>query len=225
MYGNSYDQRKDIVMKTTATVETARVDVNASQAKTKYMVQLALMVAITLIMALTPLGYIKLPGISMSFLAVPVSVGAVMLGPVGGAICGAAFGITSFSSGLTGTFAPLAMANIAGFFCMTVVARVLEGLLTGFIFKALRSAKSTQKVSFFLASLATPLLNTFFFMSAMILFFYNTELIQGFVTALGAANPFMFVVLMVGIQGAVEAIVCTIVGTAVSTALYKIFKK
>ncbi len=212
-------------MKTTVTADAARVEVDSSQAKTKYMVQLALMVAITLIMALTPLGYIKLPGISMSFLAVPVSVGAVMLGPLGGAICGAAFGITSFSSGLTGTFAPLAMANIAGFFCMTVVARVLEGLITGFIFKALRSTKGTQKASFFIASLATPLLNTLFFMSSMVIFFYNTELIQGFVTALGAKNPLMFVILMVGVQGAVEAVVCTIVGTAVSTALYKVFKK
>ena len=69
---------------------------------TKFMVELALMIAIIIIMSLTPLGYIRTPGLSITLLTVPVAVGAVLLGPTGGAICGLAFGLTSFYMALTG---------------------------------------------------------------------------------------------------------------------------
>lgn len=47
---------------------------------TKYMVELAAMIAIIIIMAFTPLGYIKLPGLTITFLTIPVAVGAIILG-------------------------------------------------------------------------------------------------------------------------------------------------
>ena len=56
--------------------------------QTLYMVELALMTAIIFIMAFTPLGYFRTPGISITFLTVPVAVGAIILGPKGGAVCG-----------------------------------------------------------------------------------------------------------------------------------------
>jgi len=58
---------------------------------TKYLVELALMIAIIFVMAFTPLGYLRTPGLSITFLTVPVAVAAMILGPKGGAICGAAF--------------------------------------------------------------------------------------------------------------------------------------
>ena len=69
---------------------------SATKFNTKYMVELALMVAVILVMSLTPLGYIRTPGLSITLLTVPVAVGAIILGPVGGLICGLAFGLTSF---------------------------------------------------------------------------------------------------------------------------------
>lgn len=64
---------------------------------TRYMVELALMVAIILLMSFTPLGYVRTPGLSITLLTIPVAVGAIILGPKGGVVCGAAFGLTSFS--------------------------------------------------------------------------------------------------------------------------------
>ena len=54
---------------------------SASKFNTKYMVELALMVAVILVMSLTPLGYIRTPGLSITLLTVPVAVGAIILGP------------------------------------------------------------------------------------------------------------------------------------------------
>ena len=209
-------------MRSTAVVNSAAEN---AQARTKYMVELALMVAITLIMAMTPLGYFKTPGLSITLLTIPVSIAAIMLGPVGGAVCGTAFGITSFVNGLSGTFATLATINIFGFFCMTIVARCLEGFITGWIFKGMSSVKAASKFSFFVSSLACPLLNTLLFMGSLVIFFYNAPVIQGFVSALGVSNPLAFVFAFVGVQGAIEAIVCCLVSTALSQTLYKIFRK
>ena len=72
------------------------------QAKTKRMVQLALMISIIFVMAFSPLGYLRTPGLTITFLTVPVAVGAVLMGPLAGAVCGLAFGITSLITAMTG---------------------------------------------------------------------------------------------------------------------------
>ena len=65
-----------------------------SRSRTTFMVKLALMVAIIFVMAFSPLGYLRTPGLTITFLTVPVAVGAIILGPTAGAICGGAFGLT-----------------------------------------------------------------------------------------------------------------------------------
>ena len=101
------------------------------QFNTKFFVELALMIAIIIIMSFTPLGYIRLPGLSITFLTVPVAVGAIVLGPMGGLICGAAFGLTSFYQALTGGSAftaTLLGINPLGTVFLTIIPRTLEGL-------------------------------------------------------------------------------------------------
>ena len=165
------------------------------QAKTKRMVQLALMISIIFVMAFSPLGYLRTPGLTITFLTVPVAVGAVLMGPLAGAVCGLAFGITSLITAMTG----------------------------GLIFAALRPR--FKNASYFIACLACPLLNTVLFMSSLILFFYNTDYVQGLAASLGASNPLIFVILFVGIQGAIEAAACTVLGSAVSRTLAAALKR
>ena len=57
---------------------------------------LGLMAAILLLMAYTPLGYLNIGPLAISFNVIPVAISAVVLGPVGGAVAGAIFGLTSF---------------------------------------------------------------------------------------------------------------------------------
>lgn len=190
-----------------------------SNSKTLRMVELALMIAIIFLMAYTPLGYIRLPGLSITFLTVPVAVGAIILGPAGGAICGLAFGLTSVMVGMTsgGMVSILFTINPVGTLFLCMVPRILEGFLCGIIFKLCKS--KMKKGAFFVGSLSCPLMNTLFFMSSLVAIFYNTEYVQGFVTSLGVTNPFAFVVAFVGVQGLIEAVVCTIIATGVSKAL------
>ncbi|MCD8084387.1 MAG: ECF transporter S component [Clostridiales bacterium] len=188
-------------------------------ARTLFMVELALMVAIIFVMAFTPLGYFRTPGLSITFLTVPVAVGAIVLGPKGGAVCGLAFGITSlmqcFGASAFGTM--LFGINPAGTVFLCIVPRILEGWLCGLIFMLLRGR--FKNGAYMAASLACPLLNTLLYMSSLVVIFYGTDYIQGFVQALGVANPVLFVIAFVGVQGAIEAVVCFLIAGAVSRAL------
>jgi len=189
---------------------------------TKEFVELALLIAIVAILSYTPLGYIKTFGFEITTVVVPVAVGAVTLGPAAGAILGAAFGIMSLSRwmmGMSALGATLFSINPLATFIVCVVARILMGWLTGVLYRVLVKIQPLKKVALVIANLCGPLLNTLFFMSFIVLFFYNTEYIQGIVEGLGATNPFMFVIAFVGLNGLVEAIVCFVIGSAVSKAL------
>lgn len=185
------------------------------------MVQLALFIAIIILMDVTKLGYIIKPGMSITLLVIPVTVGAIVLGPAQGAILGAVFGLTSFAQcfGSDPVGVALLAYNPIGTFIMTVLPRILMGLLTGLIFKALKKIDKTRGISYAVASLAGPALNTVLFLTAMILLFYNTDIIQGVASSLGAVNPFMFIIAAAGVNALAEIGVCFIVGTALAKTI------
>ncbi|MCI8949187.1 MAG: ECF transporter S component [Lachnospiraceae bacterium] len=192
---------------------------NSSTTHTLYMVELALMVAIIFLMAYTPLGYFRTPGLSITFLTVPVAVGAIILGPKGGAACGLAFGLTSFMQSMGGGGFGTMLFGISpaatAFTC--IVPRILEGWLCGLVFQTAR--KFSRNGSYFAAGLACPLLNTVLFMTSLVVCFYHTEYIQGLAQTLGVSNPFMFVIVFVGVQGLIEAAACTVIASVVSKTL------
>lgn len=198
-----------------------------SMSKTQHLTFLAVLSAIIILMAFTPLGYLRTAGLEITFIILPVAIGAVILKPVDSAILGGIFGITSFIQcfGMSPFGATLLSINWFLTFIVCFVPRVLTGLLGGLIFSALSKIDKTKVISYIVTCLAVPLMNTLFFMSALVLCFFNTDFIQGVMSALGATNVFGFVVAFVGINGLIEAIVCFIAGTAISKALAVVMKK
>lgn len=188
-----------------------------SKFSTKYFVELALLVAIVLLMAFTPLGYIKTGGLDIALIVVPVAVGAVTLGPVAGAVLGGVFGLTSFIRSFSSAIGMM-MLSVNPFFCFLVCVptRVLEGLLTGFIYQGLKKTKLPSNISVSIASLCCPLLNTLFFMGTLVTLFADVMREQ-----YGMTKVIPFVAAFVGINGVVEAIACFVVGAAISMALKK----
>ena len=67
----------------------------------RWLTQLALLVAILLVLNYTPLGYLQIGPLSASLLTVPVAIGAMTMNPMAGAILGGVFGATSFYQVLT----------------------------------------------------------------------------------------------------------------------------
>lgn len=188
-----------------------------TNAKTRTMVETALLVAVTIIMGMTPLGTIRTPFLSVSLVTVPVALAAMLIGPAGALVCGTVFGITSFINALTGAsglLSTLFNINPFGVFVTAIIARMLDGIFDGLIFKGLHKALKKNPAAYYITGLAAPVLNTVFFMGSLVLFFYNTDYIQDMASSLNATNPMNFIIALVGIQGVIEAVVgCAVAGT------------
>lgn len=196
--------------------------------KIRFMCELAMLIALTLIMGLTPLGTIPTPFLSVSLVTVPVALAAILTGPVGGLVCGGVFGATSLYNALRGVgmTGVLLQVNPVGIVFTCLVPRLLEGLLTGLIFKGLHGLNRMKIPSYYISALCCPLLNTLLFMSSILLFFWKSEYIQNLAASKGTANPVMFVIVLVGIQGLVEAVTCLAIGGAVSQGVsYALHRK
>ena len=166
---------------------------------------------------------VKTLGLEITLSMVPVAVGAICFSPSVGAILGGVFGLVSFLQcfGYSAFGALLLNENFIYTFLVCVPTRILAGFLAGVIAKAL---KNTKDVGLITASLAAPILNTAFFMAAIVLLFYKSAPIQDFVGLLGATNPFMFIILFVGINAVAEIFVGCILAYPISKALKKYLK-
>lgn len=185
--------------------------------RTLFLTEIAILVAIIFILAFTPIGYLKIPTIEITFLTVPVVVGAIVIGPGAGAILGAFFGITSFVQcfGMSTFGAALLAINPVLTFILCFVPRILVGLLTGLIFRGFKNKSNT---SFIVASFAGPILNSILFVGFLIHLFGQSSYIQ---ELQGSANLFAFIIAFVGLNGIIEALVCGVIGTLASKAVYK----
>lgn len=185
-----------------------------------YLVELAVLLAILIMLEVTGLGMFKTFGLELTILQIPVVIGAIVLGPSAGAILGCSFGLLSFWEcfGKSQFGATLLGINPFLTFLVCVPTRALMGWLCGLIFKGLDRRLGGGKadfVSYLVGGLSGALLNTFFFMATLCLCFYRTDYIQSIAGAVGAKNVLMFVVLFVGVQGLVEAALCTVVASGV----------
>ena len=183
---------------------------------------LAMLVALEIILGL---WNIPMPaGLSITFNMIPVAIAAIAIGPKGGAIIGGAFGLISFlqcfgimgSSGL-GIALMQEGANPILMFVHRFGSRFVDGLLLGYIFRALRgrcNVFAACSVTGFFAAF----LNTLLFMSTLVLFFSNTAKMQ---QSMAGRAFFAYIVASVGINGLIEMAVSTILTGAVGTALNK----
>lgn len=189
--------------------------------------RLALLVAIELVMKAVGLGSVPMGPLYMSFLTLPIAVGAITMGPMAGAVLGGVFGAVSFYDAVTGASAmtgALFQVSPLHTFILCVGMRMLMGLLVGLIFQGLKKADHKGIWSYFVSSMAAPGLNTLLFMGYIVLAFYNCDYVQSLVANKGASNPFMFVVLLVGVQGVAEFLVSGILGGIVARAVHKYLK-
>ena len=134
----------------------------------------AVLAALVLLMSFTPLGYLKIGVVSITFLTIPVAIGAMVVGPKSGLFLGTLFGLTSLIQAITGDpFGQMLLSMnpfLTGVLC--IVPRALMGYLTGVLFKLYRKWIKGEKVFPMIAGGATAsLLNTILFIGGFIGFY------------------------------------------------------
>ena len=134
----------------------------------------AVLAGMVLLMSFTPLGYLRIGVLSITFLTIPVAIGAMVVGPAAGLFLGTLFGITSLIQAITGDPFGQFLLGINPFLtgCLCIIPRALMGYLTGVLFKLYRKWIKGEAVFPMIAGGATAaLLNTVFFIGGLIGFF------------------------------------------------------
>ena len=143
------------------------------------MTQLALLIAIELIMAVTPLGYIMIPPISATLMHIPVIAGAIVMGPMEGAALGTVFGLTSMwkastqaTSPVDLAFSPFVSGKPIQSIIMCMGPRILLGIIAALLFRALLKAlHGKEALSIGIAAVVSTICHTLMVLGLLALFF------------------------------------------------------
>ena len=148
---------------------------------TSWMVSVALMAAIVVVLANTPLGMIQLPIVKATTVHIPVIIGAILLGPTAGAILGFVFGMCSLISNtmaptlLSFAFSPfMSTTGILGAIkaiWISVGCRILIGVVAGWLWILLKKIKLNQIASLAMTGFVGSMVNTVTVMGSIYLLF------------------------------------------------------
>ena len=114
--------------------------------KTTYLVRIALLMAITIVLAATPLGYIPAGVLSFTIMVLPVAIGGVLMGTPAGLILGL----------------------FTAFVC--IVPRVCVGLFAGLMHNVMKGRQKQPAWLYLLAGGGSSFVNTALFVGMIYLF-------------------------------------------------------
>lgn len=189
--------------------------------------QMALLTALMLVMAFTPLGYIPLPFMNATTMHIPVIIGACLLGPKMGGVLGGLFGVTSvLKATMTPNLTSFVFTPFYSFspefhgswmsLIVAIVPRILIGVLAGLVFQGLRKFVRNETVSLAIAGFVGSLVNTVGVMGLIYLLFGEQY------AAAGGTSPELLlgvIIGVIGMNGVPEAIIAAVLTAAVCKAL------
>ena len=196
------------------------------------MVSVALMAAIVIVLANTPLGMIQLPIIKATTVHIPVIIGAILLGPSAGAILGAVFGVCSLISNtmaptlLSFAFSPfMSTTGIPGALkaiWISVGCRILIGVVAGWLWILLSKLKVSQVIALPIVGFIGSMVNTVAVMGSIYLLFAQ-EYAQA--REVGVTAVWGLIMGTVTASGIPEAIAAAVLVLALGKVLIQVFKK
>lgn len=185
---------------------------------------LALFIAFVIIQNFVPfLGYIPVGALSLTTIQITVIVASIVLGPIDGAIVGGVWGVLSCIKAFTSPSSPVASLIFTNPL-ISVLPRILVGLLAGYLFIWLIKGNLNKTVSSILVGGLGALLNTVLVLGLIFLFYRNPEVAHAY----GVSNPNLIggvLMATVGTNGVPEAILSAIVTPIISIPLLHFMDK
>lgn len=199
---------------------------------TRWLTSVALMAAIVILLANTPLGMIQLPIIKATTVHIPVILGAILLGPAAGAVLGAVFGICSMISNtmaptlLSFAFSPfMSMTGLMGAvkaIWISVGCRIMIGVVAGWVWIILKKLNVNHLAALPLTGFIGSMVNTVFVMGSIYLMLAR-EYAQ--VKSVAVDAVWGLVMGTVTASGIPEAIAAAILVTLIGKVLLKVVGK
>lgn len=192
---------------------------------TKNITTMAILCAVTVVLqtigAMFPL---KVMGISISLVLIPLAVSACFYGITGGVIIGGVFGLTVFVHsviGLDPAGATILAINPLFTIFITVLRGILAGLLTGVVAGFVKHIQN-KSLRYVLIAIVAPIFNTGIFILFYFLLFKDM-LIAGAADSGFGDNIFGFIIMgVVGINFLFELITTAILTSPICKAIEKI---
>ena len=199
---------------------------NNKKSNTGWMIRVALMAAIIILLANTPLGMIQLPIVKATTVHIPVIIGAILLGPKAGAILGGVFGVCSLISNtyaptlLSFAFSPFmsttGLAGAAKAIWISVGCRIMIGVVAGWLWRGLKKISCPKIVGYGICGFVGSMTNTVMVMGSIYVL-----LAQQYAQAREVAGSAVFGLIMgtVTASGIPEAICATILVALITKVL------
>lgn len=206
--------------------------------KTKDFAMTTIFVAIILLCAFTPFGFIHLGVIKATIIHIPVIIASIILGPKIGAFLGLVFGTTSIINNtiaptlLSFAFSPVipVLGTSQGSFWALVVAiapRVLIGIIPFYLYVALKKViekkKPNPKLPLLITGLVSTMLHTFLVMGLIALLFQDAYATA--VQADGMVGIIIAILTVFMTNGLVEAGLAAFLTAMIAPPLLKIVGK
>ena len=205
---------------------------NSRKKDTRWLASVALMMAIVILLANTPLGLIQLPVIKATTVHIPVIIGAVLLGPLAGGILGATFGICSMISNtmaptlLSFAFSPfMSMTGLSGMIkavWISVGCRVMIGVVAGWLWILLKKVHLNSLIALPITGFVGSMVNTVFVMGSIYLLLAAQ---YAEVKSVGVDAVWGLIMVTVTASGIPEAIVAAILVAVIGKVMLKFVKE
>lgn len=168
----------------------------------------------------------KIGTVSLSFVLIPIVLGGIFVGEIGGAFLGFVFGLMTLIAGVTGadTFTHvLVTASPMAAFITTLICLgkgTFAGLGSALLYRFI--SKKNTYVATFVASAATPIINTGLFIIGAL---FLKDIIQENFLADGTSVFYFLVVICAGLNFVIEFIINLVFAPAIYTIVKTIKKR
>ena len=172
--------------------------------------------AISVVLGMTPLGFIPIGTTNATIMHIPVIIGAIVEGPIVGMLVGLIFGISSLIRSIT---IPTPTSFVFWNPLVSILPRILIGLASYYIYKFFSKTTKNEAVSIGITGALGTLVNTLGVLG-MVYALYAEK----FVSALGLSGQNAFKVISgIGItNGLPEMFVAMLIVTAAVKAIKKV---
>ena len=193
---------------------------------TRYMALLAMLCGLLLVMGMTGIGFIPLPVIKATTMHIPVILGAVLLGPKGGAVLGAVFGMCSIWANTTTpgllsfAFSPFmsteGLTGVLKSLWIALGCRILFGAIAGWLWVLFRKILKQEYTALPVTAALATICHTLLVMGSIYVL-----LTQQYAAAKNVAISAVFGLIMgtITASGIPEAIAAAILVTVIGKAL------
>ena len=183
------------------------------------MAMVGMLSAISIFLGLTGLGFIPIPPVKATIMHIPVIIGAIIEGPIVGALVGGVFGLFSMYQAFT---APMPTSFIFWNPIIAILPRILIGIVAYYVYTFFKNKFKNKSISIGIAAVLGTLTNTIGVMGLTYIIY-----LERYSQTLGISRQAATVGIgtVITLNGSIEAIVSALISIPVIITISKINRR